>query len=96
MKFIIALLTQLLVFSAFADQVVNLNQPEVQAANFLAQCSHEIAGKGFLVSSGYKGTFTQGIVFDFRLQSPNCNAILEVRWVKATQTYSCELSKCGR
>ncbi len=77
---------------AYADQVVNLEKSEVQAANFLSQCANDLNNKSYTVISGSRGTFQQGILYSFNLTAENARkATLEVRWELATRSYKCTL-----
>ncbi len=78
--------------AAHADQVVKLTPAETQAARFLSQCVDSTAGRSFVVEQGHRGTFLEGILISFDLKSKNGDvATLEVRWEKATRSYSCKL-----
>lgn len=80
--------------TAYASQYKDLEPSEVNAANFLAQCSEKISGYGYEVVSGMKGTFAEGVIYSFKLKDEALEmADLEVEWDKATRTYKCTLHK---
>ena len=80
--------------SAQATQIIDLKQNEVSAANFLAQCSSELAGKTITVLSGIRASAPQGIAYTFDLKSSDGTKLtLEVRWTAHSRSFECSTSK---
>lgn len=77
---------------AHADQIVDLKPSEVQSAQFLSRCAHELAGKSYSIISGSRGTFQQGIMIAFKLKSnTGQDATLQITWSADTKAYACKL-----
>lgn len=92
MKKLILMLAAFAGMTAFADEIVDLNQAEVQAVYAFAKCSDLIESKDYSVVRGRRGTFRQGIVYWYELEdSAQVASTLEVRWTAATRTFDCKI-----
>lgn len=89
---VLSLLFLFLTSPAHADQIVDLEPSDIDAANFYAQCASVLQGKQVTVVSGTRSISIYGIGYQFQLMDrDHKSAGLQVRWHASGRVYDCTL-----